>query len=106
MLFKMNYSEEFMKGASEVLQQVVNRYLKSGISAFPWCDITKEDIEVQAPWYRMMNSLADCAASVECLGPYGTFQPKSGMYMTTCCHRFQGIYSGAAIYMVLSWHQG
>lgn len=74
-IFKMKYSEEFMRGASEVLQQVVQRYLQPGNDTLPKCDITQEDDSMQVPWYRMMHALGDCAASAEVVGFCGKFSP-------------------------------
>jgi hypothetical protein len=39
-IFKVEYSEDFMRGASEVLQQVVNTYLKPGTISLPKCNIS------------------------------------------------------------------
>lgn len=74
-VFKMTYSSEFMRAASEVLQHVVMKYLTSKQSPLPCCDIRNEDVQMQSVWHRMMNVLADCVASVECLGSYGKLQP-------------------------------
>jgi hypothetical protein len=67
-LFKVTYSEDFMREASAVLQHVVTEYLKPGVKRLPYCNITKKHIDLQQPWFRMMNRLQDCISSVKDLG--------------------------------------
>jgi hypothetical protein len=68
-LFKVQYSEDFMREASAVLKQVMT-YLMPG-ACLPHCDITKEHEDLQRPWYRMMDRLQDCISGVQNLGEEG-----------------------------------
>lgn len=70
-VFRLEYSEAFMRGVSKVLQQVIHKYLQPGCTALPKCDMTEEDSSLQNPWYRMMGALADCVSSVKNLGSVG-----------------------------------
>jgi hypothetical protein len=70
-IFKMKYSLQFMRHASQVLQQVVTKYLQPGTESLPKCNITQEDESLQTPWLKMMHALADCAAAVELMGSHG-----------------------------------